>query len=114
MNKADRIMALLKDGVKISCALREVCGRQKISIPFTYEVFDVSLEELELSTRSYNALKRSKLNTLADVVRYFDESGWNSIKNLGQISAMEIFGKIIDVAWDGMSAAQRTDFLNSI
>lgn len=114
MNKIDQITKLLKDGVKISRALKEVCGSQKISIPFNDEDFDVYLEELDLSPRAYNALKRAKLNTLSDAIQQFAQNGWNSIKNFGRTSATEVFEKIIEVAWDNMDIVQKAEFLMSI
>lgn len=114
MNNAEKITQLLKNGDKISHALKEVCGNQKIFIPFNDASFDVSLEELNLSMRSYNALKRGKLNTLNEVINHFDKNGWNSIRNFGKTSATEIFEKIIDVAWDNMNNTQREEFLMSI
>ena len=114
MNKVDQITELLGRGVKISQALKEVCGSQKISIPFNDEYFNVYLEELELSLRSYNALKRHKLNTLNDVINHFDKKGWNSIKTFGRTSAAEVFNKIIDVAWDNMNTVQKAEFLISV
>ena len=114
MNNAEKITKLLRSGVKISHALKEVCGSQKISIPFNDRDFDVSLEELDLSVRSYNALKRYRLNTLNDVIKYFDERGWNSIKTFGKTSATEVFEKIIEVAWDKMTNDQKAGFLMSI
>lgn len=114
MNNAEKIKDLLKNGTKISQALKEVCSSQKIYIPFNDGDFNILLEELGLSVRSYNALKRAKLNTLNDVIQNFDKSGWNSIKNLGKVSATEIFEKIIDVAWNSMDDAQKEEFLNSV
>lgn len=114
MNNTEKITNLLKDGVKISHALKEVCGSQRISIPFNDGDFDVYLEELDLSVRSYNALKRHKLNTLNDVIKCFDQKGWNSIKNFGRTSAAEVFEKIVDVAWDNMSTVEKAEFLISI
>lgn len=114
MNKIDQITKLLKDGVKISRALKEVCGSQKISIPFNDKDFDVYLEELDLSPRVYNALKRAKLNTLSDAIQQFAQNGWNSIKNFGRTSATEVFEKIIEVAWDNMDTVQKAEFLMSI
>jgi DNA-directed RNA polymerase alpha subunit len=114
MNKIDQITKMLKDGIKISQALKEVCGSQKISIPFNDEDFDVPLEKLDLSVRSYNALKRSKLNTLNEVINHFAKNGWNSIKTFGRTSATEMFEKIIEVAWDNMTSSQKVDFLMSI
>lgn len=114
MNKIDQITKLLKDGVKISRALKEVCGSQKISIPFNDEDFDVPLEKLDLTMRSYNALKRHRLNTLNEVINCFATDGWKSIKNFGKTSATEIFESIIEVAWDNMDTVQKAEFLMSI
>lgn len=113
MNNVDRIIELLHSGTKIGCALREVCGHQKISIPFNDEIFDVRIEELKLSNRSYNSLKREGLNTLNDVVKHFSTRGWNSIKNFGKKSANEMFEKIIEVAWNNMNDRQKAIFLLS-
>lgn len=114
MNKSEQITKMLRSGVKISQALKEVCGSQKISIPFNDGDFDVYLEDLDLSVRSYNALKRHRLNTLNDVIQQFNKHGWNSIKNFGKTCATEVFEKIIDVAWGNMSNPQRAGFLMSI
>lgn len=114
MKKINKITKLLEGGAKISHALKEVCGSEAIYIPFNDNDFDVPLQELKLSNRSYNSLRREGLNTLSDVVSHFDTKGWNSIKNFGKTSAYEVFGKIIDVAWDNMNDEQRARFLLSI
>lgn len=114
MNNVDKIIELLKGGTKISQALREVCGNQRIAIPFDDKTFNVSLDKLELSARAYNALKRNGCHTLNDVVKVFSEKGWNSVKNFGKTSATEVFAKIIDVAWDNMNDIQKAEFLSNI
>lgn len=114
MNNAEKITALLDNGVSISHALKTVCGNKKVCIPFDEEIFEVPLEELNLSTRSYNALKRDKINTLNDAVHRIKNQGWRDVKNLGVVSATEIFETIIEVAWKNMSAAQKRNFLISI
>ena len=114
MNNIEKITELLDSGVSIGRALKEVCGDKTISIPFNEKIFDMPLEELSLSTRSYNALKREKINTLNDAVHSLENQGWRDIKNLGKVSATEIFEAIIDVAWRNMSDAQKRNFLISI
>ena len=50
---------------------------------------DITLEELELSVRSYNCLKRAGMNTLRDVAEMtFDELCY--VRNLGKKSVDEI------------------------
>ena len=114
MNQINQITRLVRNGVKISAILKEAYGNQKISIPFNDGDFDVPLANLDLSVRSYNALRRHGLVTLDDVIKEFDKHGWSVIKNFGRTSAMEVFEKIIDFAWDNMSDAEKTDFLISV
>lgn len=114
MNKIDKIIDLLRGGTKISGAIKEVYGSQKISLSFNEKDFNVPLIELQISNRSYNALKRKGLNTLNDVVEYFNNQGWNSIRNFGKKSATEMFEKFIDVAWENMNDMQKAAFLLSM
>ena len=113
MNNFEKITELLEGGASIVYALKEVCGNQTISIPFDEDDIDVPLEKLRLSTRSYNSLKREKLDTLKEVVERFGTQGWRDIKNFGKTSAMEIFEKIIEVTWSNMNDTQKKNFLLS-
>lgn len=54
---------------------------------------NVSVEELELSVRSYNCLKRAQINTLADLLTLSDIDLMN-IKNFGKKSAEEVLDKL--------------------
>lgn len=50
----------------------------------------ILIEELQLSARAYNCLKKQKIHTLIDLKKYSQEDIKN-IKNLGKKSALEIF-----------------------
>lgn len=52
-----------------------------------------SIDELELSVRAYNALKRSGLNTIDDVCK-LTKAELRGIKNLGKVSAEEVIAKL--------------------
>lgn len=54
---------------------------------------NISVEELELSVRSYNCLKRAQINTLADLLTLSDIDLMN-IKNFGKKSAEEVLDKL--------------------
>lgn len=54
---------------------------------------NVSVEELELSVRSYNCLKRANINSLADLLQLSDIDLMN-IKNFGKKSAEEVLDKL--------------------
>lgn len=57
--------------------------------------FTTTLEELDLSARTYNCLKRAGLNKIGDVIRYTYEDVLK-IRNLGRQSANEIVQKLAD------------------
>ena len=51
------------------------------------------IDELELSVRAYNALKRVGLNTIDDVCK-LTNAELRGIKNLGKVSAEEVIAKL--------------------
>lgn len=60
----------------------------------------ILLEELDLSVRSYNCLKRAGLDTLDDLIRFDqtqdEDRTWRSIRNLGRVSLMEVAEKVFN------------------
>jgi DNA-directed RNA polymerase subunit alpha len=59
------------------------------------EVFDMTIEELDLSVRSYNCLKRAGINKVGELISRTEEDLMN-IRNLGKKSLKEIKTKLID------------------
>ncbi len=53
------------------------------------ETKQIHIEELQLSVRAYNCLKRAQINTVADLLEYTQEE-LLEIKNFGQKSAEEV------------------------
>lgn len=61
--------------------------RSSITIdPYT----NIAIEELQLSVRAYNCLKRAKINTIGDLLEYSPEK-LQQLKNFGRKSADEVF-----------------------
>ncbi|MBW4699740.1 MAG: DNA-directed RNA polymerase subunit alpha [Aphanocapsa lilacina HA4352-LM1] len=58
-------------------------------------VGQVPIEELQLSVRAYNCLKRAQINTVADLLEYTEED-LLEIKNFGQKSAEEVIEALQD------------------
>ena len=52
---------------------------------------DLAIEELQLSVRAYNCLKRADINTIGDLLEYSPEK-LKQLKNFGKKSADEVFG----------------------
>lgn len=67
----------------------------------------VSVEELELSVRSYNCLKRANINTLGDLLKLTAHELMN-IKNFGKKSAEEVLEKLQTMGYElvGTNKAQ--------
>ena len=57
------------------------------------KVLEMSIEELELSVRASNGLKRANINTVGDLIQKTREE-MSKIRNLGQKSLEEIEGKL--------------------
>nr|ARX95833.1 DNA-directed RNA polymerase alpha subunit [Thorea hispida]UNJ79119.1 DNA-directed RNA polymerase alpha subunit [Thorea hispida] len=53
------------------------------------QIYEVSIEELQLSVRAYNCLKRAHIHSVSDLLNYSQEE-LLEIKNFGQKSANEV------------------------
>ena len=56
-------------------------------------VLDMTIEELELSVRSFNCLKRANINTVADLISKTEDE-MMKVRNLGRKSLEEVIGKL--------------------
>ena len=56
-------------------------------------VLDMTIEELDLSVRSFNCLKRANINTVADVISKTEDE-MMKVRNLGRKSLEEVIGKL--------------------
>lgn len=56
-------------------------------------VLDMTIEELDLSVRSFNCLKRANINTVADLISK-TEGEMMKVRNLGRKSLEEVIGKL--------------------
>ena len=56
-------------------------------------VLDMAIEELDLSVRSFNCLKRANINTVADLISKTEDE-MMKVRNLGRKSLEEVIGKL--------------------
>lgn len=83
----------------------------KISIPLTRTFCDKSIDELDLSVRSLNGLKRNGAMTireLTDVI--MSDSGLSNVRNLGKKSISEIKTKLLNLAYKDLNDKERLEF----
>ena len=57
------------------------------------KMLEMSIEELDLSVRSFNCLKRAGINTVEDIIKHTDED-MMKVRNLGRKSLEEVISKI--------------------
>ena len=60
---------------------------------------DVSIDELELSVRSYNCLKRAGINTVKDLTSKTEDE-MMKVRNLGRKSLDEVIEKLNSMGLD--------------
>jgi DNA-directed RNA polymerase subunit alpha len=62
--------------------------------PISIEPYtNIAIEELQLSVRAYNCLKKAKINTVGDLLQYSPEK-LQELKNFGRKSADEVFSTL--------------------
>ena len=62
----------------------------------TEKVLEMTIEELDLSVRSYNCLKRAGINTVEELIRKTEEE-MMKVRNLGKKSLEEVQNKIAEL-----------------
>ena len=69
------------------------------------KVLDMTIEDLDLSVRSFNCLKRSNINTVADLAEK-TEDDMMKVRNLGRKSLEEVKKKLEEL---GLTLKQNND-----
>lgn len=64
-----------------------------------HKVLEMSIDELDLSVRSYNCLKRANINTVEDLIKK-SEDDMLKVRNLGKKSLDEVLKKIRDLGFE--------------
>ena len=86
----------------------------RMNLGFTKKVCDIPIDELSLSVRGFNVLKRSNLNTIGDVIDAMNEKKLMTLRNLGEKTSREIKTKIVDFGYNALSEQDKKEFLFEI
>lgn len=113
MNK-EEVVKTLTDAEK-QCGLVETLHRVfgkniRVNVGFSKSVCDSSIEELALSVRSYNALRRANVSTLGNLIERLNEGSLKSIRNLGTKSFSEIQTKMLVFGFERLSENEKSEF----
>ncbi|MFY9174100.1 MAG: DNA-directed RNA polymerase subunit alpha [Peptococcia bacterium] len=91
---------ILNDHLKLFVGLTEKISDVETMVETEEEerdkVLDMSVEELDLSVRSYNCLKRAGINTVGELIQKTEED-MMKVRNLGKKSLEEVNGKLAEL-----------------
>lgn len=107
----DIIVSKMAEGDKFSKALQRVYNKRNVVIPCIERNMNESVMNLGMTSRSTNALLRSGLRTVGDVIDFCNTNKITKIVNLGRSSGIEVFEAILDYCWNNMSQDERVSFL---
>ena len=117
MNKAEVVKTLMyaEKQCGLVDTLHRIFGKNiKVNVGFYKSACDASIEELVLSVRSYNALRRANVSTLGDLIERLNEGGLKSIRNLGAKSYSEIQTKMLVYGFERLSEKEKTEFFYNL
>ena len=85
----------------------------KISIPLSQKFCDKSIDDMDLSVRASNGLKRSGAMTVRELTdTIMSEKGLNTVRNLGKKSISEIKTKLLFLAYNELNDKEKQAFWN--
>lgn len=100
---------VLNDHLALFINLSESVGKVDIMVEKSEDgpdvVLGMTIEEMDLSVRSYNCLKRAGINTVEDLINK-TEDDMMKVRNLGRKSLDEVLGKLHEV---GLSLKSKED-----
>ncbi len=100
---------ILNDHLKLFVDLSEEVGSQEIMVEKDdngkERVLEMTIEELDLSVRSFNCLKRAGINTVEDLIGKTEEE-MMKVRNLGRKSLDEVVAKLASL---GFTLSQEED-----
>jgi DNA-directed RNA polymerase subunit alpha len=91
---------ILTEHLKLFVSLTEKVGDVEIVVEKEEEerdkILDMTIEELDLSVRSYNCLKRAGINTVSELIQKTEED-MMKVRNLGKKSLEEVDKKLAEL-----------------
>ena len=87
---------------------------KRIQLPFSETSCNTEIEQLDLSVRSYNCLKRAGLHTVSKVIDAMREDSLWKIRNLGKNSRTEIHVRIYEFGYYSLTERGKKNFVKSL
>ena len=117
MNKKEIANTLLEAEKEFGLlpVLYRVFGKTfKVRLDFSESICKASIDELSLSVRSHNALRRAGIATLGDLIAILNEGNLKSVRNLGAKSYSEIQSTMLHFGYDRLSDNEKIRFFTEL
>ena len=96
-------------------ALHSTYGAKvRVKILFPDSVCKLRIEELNLSVRGYNCLKRVGVNYIEDLIGKIETSDLYSIRNLGRKTIAEIKTTLLEFVYNSLPESEKLAFLQAV
>lgn len=82
----------------------------KMRLGYTRSACEASIDEMQLSVRSWNALRRVGIATVGELIDTINGDGLMKIRNLGRKSMIEIKTKIMMMGFSHLSEREKMAF----
>ena len=96
-------------------SVSSLCPPQtKLNISYSESTCLAPIEELALSVRGYNCLKRSGINTIGELIEMINSQKLPSVRNLGIKTVSEIKATLLQYGYDKYDDEEKKLFLKNI
>lgn len=85
-----------------------------VKIPFSNTALSLEIDELVLSVRSSNALKRAGIATIGNLLEFISCENLKSLRNLGVKSRKEIQTKLLVFGYDRLTEKEKLAFFREL
>lgn len=113
-NKEQVVQGILKEVEEFGLVevLHRVFGKNiRIRLELSKATCKMPIEEMTLSVRAYNALKRTGIDSIGELADWLNENKLGSVRNLGAKSLREIQTKILVLGYEGLGKKDRCFFV---
>ena len=86
----------------------------RMKIAYSRKTCETSIDEMQLSVRAWNALKRAGINTIGELIDVIQDDGLMKIRNLGRKSMIEIKTKILETGFRDLTENERIQFFKYV
>lgn len=117
MDKLDLLSLLLKTEkyCGITATLYLFYGTNiRMKIAYSRKTCDTSIDDMQLSVRAWNALKRAGVNTIGELIDVIQEDGLMKIRNLGKKSMTEIKTRILETGFRDLTETEKLKYFEYV